>query len=226
MPNSWLCTPGRLPAASPWLLPACCLLPQPPPLILAPLPAPAPHNLSSVLCPAALQDDWTKTQAIIYVTAAQLMCGVAKDLTKLGGKTVTKLVTPGGRAGGRREGMRQGRQAGPQLRCDGLGKPFSCAALQRRGPATAAASPRDAPAAAAPAPAPALQMRSRARCSSWSPSSPGGRTASRARDTSWGQPPWASSERLPAAQRSAAPAPVLCAGGLGACCTVPCLAPL
>ena len=45
-------------------------------------------------------------------------------------------------------------------------------------------------------------MRSKARCSSWCPSSPGGRTASRARDTSWGQPPWASSERrLPAAQR-------------------------
>jgi hypothetical protein len=33
-------------------------------------------------------------QAIVYVTAAQMMCGVAKDLTKLGGKTVTKLVTP------------------------------------------------------------------------------------------------------------------------------------
>ncbi len=32
--------------------------------------------------------------AIIYVTAAQMLCGVAKDLTKLGGKTVTKLVTP------------------------------------------------------------------------------------------------------------------------------------
>jgi hypothetical protein len=33
-------------------------------------------------------------QAIIFVTAAQMLCGVAKDLTKLGGKTVTKLVTP------------------------------------------------------------------------------------------------------------------------------------
>ena len=42
-----------------------------------------------------LQDSWSKTEAIIYVTAAQLMCGIAKDLTKLGGKTVTKLVTPG-----------------------------------------------------------------------------------------------------------------------------------
>jgi MFS family permease len=40
------------------------------------------------------QDDWTKTQAIIYVTASQALCGIAKDLTKLGGKTVTKLVTP------------------------------------------------------------------------------------------------------------------------------------
>lgn len=33
-------------------------------------------------------------QAIVFVTAAQMLCGVAKDLTKLGGKTVTKLVTP------------------------------------------------------------------------------------------------------------------------------------
>lgn len=41
------------------------------------------------------QDSWGKTEAIIYVTAAQLVCGIAKDLTKLGGKTVTKLVTPG-----------------------------------------------------------------------------------------------------------------------------------
>ncbi|KAI8476376.1 MAG: hypothetical protein J3K34DRAFT_463952 [Monoraphidium minutum] len=32
--------------------------------------------------------------AIAYVTVAQMLCGVAKDLTKLGGKTVTKLVTP------------------------------------------------------------------------------------------------------------------------------------
>lgn len=39
-------------------------------------------------------DDWSKTQAIIYVTFAQMFAGVAKDLTKLGGKTVTKLVTP------------------------------------------------------------------------------------------------------------------------------------
>ena len=43
------------------------------------------------------QDDWSKATAIIYVTASQTLCGVAKDLTKLGGKTVTKLVTPEGR---------------------------------------------------------------------------------------------------------------------------------
>ena len=40
------------------------------------------------------QDDWTKPQAILYVTVAQMFAGIAKDLTKLGGKTVTKLVTP------------------------------------------------------------------------------------------------------------------------------------
>jgi hypothetical protein len=39
-------------------------------------------------------DSWSKTTAIIYVTFAQALCGVAKDLVKLGGKTVTKLVTP------------------------------------------------------------------------------------------------------------------------------------
>ena len=49
-----------------------------------------------MLCFTHLQDDWSKLEAILYVTAAQLMCGIAKDLTKLGGKTVTKLVTPGG----------------------------------------------------------------------------------------------------------------------------------
>ena len=43
------------------------------------------------------QEDWSKAQAIVYVTASQLLCGVAKDLTKLGGKTVTKLVTPEGK---------------------------------------------------------------------------------------------------------------------------------
>ena len=40
------------------------------------------------------QDDWDKRTAIIYVTVAQMFAGIAKDLTKLGGKTVTKLVTP------------------------------------------------------------------------------------------------------------------------------------
>ena len=40
------------------------------------------------------QDDWDKKQAIIYVTISQMFAGVAKDLTKLGGKTVSKLVTP------------------------------------------------------------------------------------------------------------------------------------
>jgi len=40
------------------------------------------------------QDDWSQTEAIIYVTVAQMFGGIAKDLTKLGGKTVTKLVTP------------------------------------------------------------------------------------------------------------------------------------
>lgn len=43
------------------------------------------------------QNSWSKTTAILYVTASQALCGVAKDLTKLGGKTVTKLVTPEGR---------------------------------------------------------------------------------------------------------------------------------
>lgn len=40
------------------------------------------------------QDDWSQTTAIVYVTFAQAFAGIAKDLTKLGGKTVTKLVTP------------------------------------------------------------------------------------------------------------------------------------
>lgn len=39
-------------------------------------------------------DNWSQSTAIIYVTIAQLFGGVSKDLTKLGGKTVTKLVTP------------------------------------------------------------------------------------------------------------------------------------
>ncbi len=44
------------------------------------------------------QEGWPKGRAIVYVTASQVLCGVAKDLVKLGGKTVTKLVTPEGRA--------------------------------------------------------------------------------------------------------------------------------
>ncbi|XP_077984814.1 uncharacterized protein LOC144439401 [Glandiceps talaboti] len=40
------------------------------------------------------QDDWSKSIGIIYVTIAQMFCGISKDLVKLGGKTVTKLVTP------------------------------------------------------------------------------------------------------------------------------------
>ncbi|PNH09690.1 hypothetical protein TSOC_003673, partial [Tetrabaena socialis] len=44
------------------------------------------------------QDSWsrpeTRWKGILFVTCAQMLCGVAKDLTKLGGKTVTKLVTP------------------------------------------------------------------------------------------------------------------------------------
>jgi len=43
------------------------------------------------------KDDWSKGTAIIYVTIAQMFAGIAKDLTKLGGKTVTKLVTPEGK---------------------------------------------------------------------------------------------------------------------------------
>eukprot|EP00316_Scyphosphaera_apsteinii_P012601 CAMPEP_0119336106 /NCGR_PEP_ID=MMETSP1333-20130426/91174_1 /TAXON_ID=418940 /ORGANISM="Scyphosphaera apsteinii, Strain RCC1455" /LENGTH=218 /DNA_ID=CAMNT_0007346833 /DNA_START=212 /DNA_END=865 /DNA_ORIENTATION=+ len=40
------------------------------------------------------RDEWKDATAIAYVTMAQMFGGVAKDLTKLGGKTVTKLVTP------------------------------------------------------------------------------------------------------------------------------------
>jgi len=45
----------------------------------------------------AWQNDWSKISAIVYVTVSQVLSGVAKDLTKLGGKTVTKLVTPEGK---------------------------------------------------------------------------------------------------------------------------------
>jgi len=40
------------------------------------------------------KNSWEKRTAIIYVTLTQILAGIAKDLTKLGGKTVTKLVTP------------------------------------------------------------------------------------------------------------------------------------
>lgn len=40
------------------------------------------------------QDGWDQGTAILYVTISQMFGGIAKDLTKLGGKTVTKLVTP------------------------------------------------------------------------------------------------------------------------------------
>ena len=42
----------------------------------------------------AWNPNWNKDQAILFVTFAQMLAGIAKDLTKLGGKTVTKLVTP------------------------------------------------------------------------------------------------------------------------------------
>mmetsp|Transcript_6913 Transcript_6913/g.19482 ORF Transcript_6913/g.19482 Transcript_6913/m.19482 type:complete len:515 (-) Transcript_6913:937-2481(-) len=44
------------------------------------------------------QNEWgepgNRWKGMLYVTIAQMWCGIAKDLTKLGGKTVTKLVTP------------------------------------------------------------------------------------------------------------------------------------
>ncbi|KAK9829657.1 hypothetical protein WJX72_007147 [[Myrmecia] bisecta] len=40
------------------------------------------------------QTSWGQAQAIVYISVSQVLNGVAKDLTKLGGKTVTKLVTP------------------------------------------------------------------------------------------------------------------------------------
>ena len=40
------------------------------------------------------RNEWDKSTAITYVTLAQMLCGIAKDLVKLGGKTVAKLVTP------------------------------------------------------------------------------------------------------------------------------------
>ena len=38
------------------------------------------------LTPCVLQDSWEKTTSIVYMTLAQMLCGIAKDLVKLGGK--------------------------------------------------------------------------------------------------------------------------------------------
>jgi Na+/melibiose symporter-like transporter len=42
----------------------------------------------------AWQDSWSKTDAIIYVTVAQMLCGIAKDLTKLGDDFVPAQIFP------------------------------------------------------------------------------------------------------------------------------------
>lgn len=51
-------------------------------------------QLGALALLAGWQRDWSRSTAIAYVTLSQVLNGVAKDLTKLGGKTVTKLVTP------------------------------------------------------------------------------------------------------------------------------------
>lgn len=38
-------------------------------------------------------EKWERFDAIVFITFAQCLCGIAKDLTKLGGKSVAKLVT-------------------------------------------------------------------------------------------------------------------------------------
>nr|CAG8541757.1 6951_t:CDS:2 [Entrophospora candida] len=45
----------------------------------------------AILC--GLQADWSKAVVIIYIVIAQGFSGIAKDLVKIGGKSVTKLVT-------------------------------------------------------------------------------------------------------------------------------------
>ncbi|CAJ0757136.1 11783_t:CDS:2 [Entrophospora sp. SA101] len=45
----------------------------------------------AILC--GLQADWSKVMVIIYIIIAQGFSGVAKDMVKIGGKSVTKLVT-------------------------------------------------------------------------------------------------------------------------------------
>ncbi|CAI2170643.1 3021_t:CDS:2 [Funneliformis geosporum] len=47
-----------------------------------------------ILC--GLQSSWSKTVVIIYIIIAQGFSGIAKDMVKLGGKSVTKLVTKDG----------------------------------------------------------------------------------------------------------------------------------
>ena len=47
-----------------------------------------------ILC--GLQSSWSKTIVIIYIIIAQGFSGIAKDMVKLGGKSVTKLVTKEG----------------------------------------------------------------------------------------------------------------------------------
>lgn len=46
----------------------------------------------------AWQPGWSapgqRWKGLVFVTCAQALCGVAKDLVKLGGKTITKLITP------------------------------------------------------------------------------------------------------------------------------------
>jgi len=51
-------------------------------------------QLGALALLAGWQSHWSRTTAILYVTLSQVLNGIAKDLTKLGGKTVTKLVTP------------------------------------------------------------------------------------------------------------------------------------
>ena len=52
-------------------------------------------TLGMVMC---WQDAWSTPEnrwiGTLYITFAQMWAGIAKDLTKLGGKTVTKLITP------------------------------------------------------------------------------------------------------------------------------------
>lgn len=101
----------------------------------------------------------------MYVTATQLMCGIAKDLTKLGGKTVTKLVTPGGLGGC----AGQAGRSGSRLLLHDVHSGAHAHAQQHSGAATGSRAHLWTCCAA-------LQRRSRAHCSSWCRSSPAGRT--------------------------------------------------